>query len=61
VKYASNFYGPFREAIGSVKSLKSDKKNYQMDFRNSNESLREVTLDIKEGADLVMVKPGMPI
>ncbi len=60
VKYASNFYGPFREAIGSVKSLKSDKKNYQMDFRNSNESLREVTLDIKEGADLVMVKPGMP-
>jgi len=60
VKYASNFYGPFREAVGSVKSLKSDKKNYQMDFRNSNESLREVTLDIKEGADLVMVKPGMP-
>jgi porphobilinogen synthase len=60
VKYASNFYGPFREAVGSVKTLKSDKKNYQMDFRNSNESLREVTLDIKEGADLVMVKPGMP-
>ena len=60
VKYASNFYGPFRDAVGSKKSLKGDKKNYQMDFRNSSESLREVTLDIKEGADLVMVKPGMP-
>ena len=60
VKYASNFYGPFRDAVGSKKSLKSDKKNYQMDFSNSNESLREVTLDIKEGADMVMVKPGMP-
>tara|TARA_E500000178_G_C16850251_1_gene674807 strand:- start:12 stop:998 length:987 start_codon:yes stop_codon:yes gene_type:complete len=60
VKYASNFYGPFRDAIGSRKSLKSDKKNYQMDYSNSNESLREVTLDIKEGADMVMVKPGMP-
>jgi porphobilinogen synthase len=60
VKYASNFYGPFREAIGSKKSLNSDKKNYQMDFSNSNESLREVALDIKEGADMIMVKPGMP-
>ena len=60
VKYASNFYGPFRDAVGSNKFLKSDKKNYQMDFRNSSESLREVALDIKEGADLVMVKPGMP-
>ena len=60
VKYASNFYGPFRDAVGSKKSLKSDKKNYQMDFSNSNESLREIALDIKEGADMVMVKPGMP-
>jgi len=60
VKYASNFYGPFRDAVGSKKSLKSDKKNYQMDFSNSNESLREVALDIKEGADMVMVKPGLP-
>ena len=60
IKYASNFYGPFRDAVGSMKSLKSDKKNYQMDFANSNESLREVALDIKEGADMVMVKPGLP-
>jgi porphobilinogen synthase len=60
VKYASNFYGPFRDAIGSKKSLLGDKKNYQMDFKNSTESLREVALDIKEGADLVMIKPGMP-
>ena len=60
VKYASNFYGPFRDAVGSKKSLNSDKKNYQMDFSNSNESLREVALDIKEGADMIMVKPGMP-
>jgi porphobilinogen synthase len=60
VKYASNFYGPFRDAVGSKKSLKSDKKNYQMDFANSNESLREVALDIKEGADMIMVKPGLP-
>ena len=60
VKYASNFYGPFRDAVGSKKSLKSDKKNYQMDFSNKNESLREVALDIKEGADMVMIKPGMP-
>jgi porphobilinogen synthase len=60
VKYASSFYGPFRDAVGSKKSLKSDKKNYQMNFANSNESLREVALDIKEGADIVMVKPGLP-
>ena len=60
VKYASNFYGPFRDAVGSKKSLKSNKRNYQMDFSNSNESLREVKLDIKEGADMVIVKPGMP-
>ena len=60
VKYASNFYGPFRDAVGSKKLLKTDKKNYQMDFKNSNEALREVSLDIKEGADIVMVKPGMP-
>tara|TARA_B100000963_G_scaffold336207_1_gene331042 strand:+ start:1042 stop:2034 length:993 start_codon:yes stop_codon:yes gene_type:complete len=60
VKYASNFYGPFRDAVGSKKSLKSDKKNYQMDISNSNEALREVALDIKEGADMIMVKPGLP-
>jgi porphobilinogen synthase len=60
VKYASSFYGPFRDAVGSKGLLKGDKKNYQMDFRNSNEALREVALDIKEGADMVMVKPGMP-
>ena len=60
VKYASNFYGPFRDAVGSKKTLKSDKKNYQMDFANSNEAYREVALDIREGADMVMVKPGMP-
>jgi len=60
VKYASSFYGPFRDAVGSKRSLKSDKKNYQMDFRNSDEALREVALDIKEGADMVMVKPGLP-
>ena len=60
VKYASNFYGPFRDAVGSKKTLKGDKKNYQMNFANSNEAYREVALDIKEGADMVMVKPGMP-
>ena len=60
VKYASNFYGPFRDAIGSKKSLKSDKTNYQMNFVNQKEALREVALDIKEGADFVIVKPGMP-
>ena len=60
VKYASNYYGPFRDAVGSKKSLKGDKKNYQMDFKNSQEALREIALDVKEGADFVMVKPGMP-
>ena len=60
VKYASNFYGPFRDAVGSKRTLKGNKKNYQMDFNNSIESLREVALDIREGADFVMVKPGMP-
>jgi porphobilinogen synthase len=60
VKYASSFYGPFRDAVGSKGLLKGDKKTYQMDFRNSNEALREVALDIKEGADMVMVKPGLP-
>jgi len=60
VKYASSFYGPFREAIGSKKSLKGDKKNYQMDFSNSKEALREVAFDIDEGADFVMVKPALP-
>jgi len=59
-KYASSFYGPFRDAVGSKKSLKGDKKTYQMDFRNSDEALREIALDIKEGADMVIVKPGMP-
>jgi len=59
VKYASNFYGPFRDAVGSKKSLKGNKKDYQMDYSNSKESLREVALDIDEGADFVMVKPGM--
>jgi len=59
-KYASSFYGPFRDAVGSKDSLKGDKKTYQMDYRNSDEALREVALDIKEGADMVMVKPGMP-
>ena len=59
-KYASSFYGPFRDAVGSKGLLKGNKKNYQMDFRNSNEAIREVALDIKEGADMVMVKPGMP-
>ena len=60
VKYASSFYGPFRDAVGSKGLLKGDKKNYQMDYRNRLEALREVSLDIKEGADIVMVKPGMP-
>ena len=60
VKYASSFYGPFREAVGSKGFLVGNKKNYQMDFRNSDEALREVALDIKEGADMVMVKPGLP-
>ena len=60
VKYASNFYGPFRDAVGTKNLLKGDKKSYQMDFRNSNEAIREVALDIKEGADMVIVKPGLP-
>jgi len=59
-KYASSYYGPFRDAVGSKGSLKGDKKTYQMDFRNTDEALREIALDIKEGADMVMVKPGMP-
>ncbi|MEA9600857.1 porphobilinogen synthase [Polynucleobacter sp. MG-28-Ekke-A2] len=60
-KYASAFYGPFRDAVGSAKNLgKADKKTYQMDCANSDEALREVALDISEGADMVMVKPGMP-
>jgi len=59
-KYSSNFYGPFRDAIGSKKKLKGDKKSYQMDYKNSHEALREVALDIKEGADFVMIKPALP-
>src|SRR5207302_1847275 len=59
-KYASAFYGPFRDAIGSAKTLVGDKRTYQMDAANSDEALREVELDIAEGADMVMVKPGMP-
>ena len=60
VKFASNFYGPFRDAVGSKSNLKKDKKTYQMDFRNISESYREVALDINEGADMIMVKPGLP-
>jgi len=59
-KYASAFYGPFRDAIGTKAVLKGDKKTYQMDPANTDEALREVALDIEEGADMVMVKPGMP-
>ena len=60
-KYASSFYGPFRDAVGSSSQLgKSDKKNYQMDPGNSDEAMREIALDLQEGADMVMVKPGMP-
>jgi porphobilinogen synthase len=59
-KYASAFYGPFRDAVGSAKSLKGDKRTYQMDPANGDEALREVALDLAEGADMVMVKPGMP-
>ena len=59
-KYASAFYGPFRDAVGSAKTLSGDKRTYQMDSANSDEALREVELDIAEGADMVMVKPGMP-
>ncbi len=59
-KYASAFYGPFRDAVGSAKALTGDKRTYQMDPANGDEALREVALDIAEGADMVMVKPGMP-
>ncbi len=59
-KYASAFYGPFRDAIGTSKTLRGDKRSYQMDPANSNEALREVALDLEQGADMVMVKPGMP-
>jgi porphobilinogen synthase len=59
-KYASAFYGPFRDAVGSSATLVGDKRTYQMDPANSDEALREVALDIAEGADMVMVKPGMP-
>ncbi|TFW03528.1 porphobilinogen synthase [Brevundimonas sp. S30B] len=59
-KYASAFYGPYRDAVGSAKMLAGDKKTYQMDYANSDEALREVAMDIAEGADAVMVKPGLP-
>ena len=59
-KYASAFYGPFRDAIGTNRTLKGDKRTYQMDPANSDEALREVALDLEQGADMVMVKPGMP-
>jgi porphobilinogen synthase len=59
-KYASAFYGPFRDAVGSSATLTGDKRTYQMDPANTDEALREVELDISEGADMVMVKPGMP-
>jgi porphobilinogen synthase len=59
-KYASAFYGPFRDAVGSKAALKGDKRTYQMDPANSDEAIREVALDLAEGADMVMVKPGMP-
>ena len=60
IKYSSSFYGPFRDAVGSKNSLKGDKKTYQMDYGNVDEAIREVALDIKEGADMVLVKPGLP-
>ena len=59
-KYASAFYGPYRDAVGSAKALTGDKKTYQMDFANTDEALREVAADLAEGADAVMVKPGLP-
>jgi len=59
-KYASAFYGPFRDAVGSAKTLTGDKRTYQMDPANSDEALREVALDLEQGADMVMVKPGLP-
>lgn len=58
-KYASNFYGPFRDAVDSKNNLKGDKKSYQMDFRNQSEALREIALDITEGADMIIIKPGI--
>ena len=60
-KYASSFYGPFRDAVGSANNLKkADKKTYQMDFRNSDEAMREIQMDVEEGADMIIVKPGLP-
>ena len=59
-KYASGFYGPFRDAVGTTGALQGDKKTYQMDPANTDEALREVALDIDEGADMIMVKPGLP-
>ena len=59
-KYASAFYGPYRDAIGSATALQGDKKTYQMDPANTDEAIREVALDIDEGADMIMVKPGLP-
>ncbi|MEI8275196.1 MAG: porphobilinogen synthase, partial [Hyphomicrobiales bacterium] len=59
-KYASAFYGPFRDAVGSAKTFNGDKRTYQMDPGNTDEALREVALDIEEGADMIMVKPGLP-
>jgi porphobilinogen synthase len=59
-KYASSFYGPFRDAVGATGALKGDKKTYQMDPANSDEALREVAADLAEGADMIMVKPGLP-
>jgi len=59
-KYASGFYGPYRDAIGSATALTGDKATYQMDPANTDEAIREVALDIEEGADMIMVKPGLP-
>jgi porphobilinogen synthase len=59
-KYASAFYGPFRDAIGTSACLVGDKRTYQMDPANSDEALREIALDLEEGADMIMVKPGLP-
>ena len=60
IKFASSFYGPFRDAVGSKKNLKTNKKTYQMDYRNKFDSFREVGFDLKEGADMIIVKPGLP-
>ena len=59
-KYASSFYGPFRDAVGSLNQLQFSKKSYQMDPANSNEAIHEVALDISEGSDMIIIKPGMP-